>query len=79
MCAADSPSSPTAQIGAAVEHGPSDAWTRRSGNDRLTSPPCRGKAHRGSGAGTFIVVVFFFSFFLYFAPPEDTDGPSSSL
>lgn len=60
MYTADSPSSLTAQIGAAVEHRPGDAWTRRSGNDCLTSPPCRGKAHRRSEAGAFIVVFFFF-------------------
>lgn len=50
MYGAESLSSLTAQIGAAVEHGPGDARARQSGNDRLTNPPCCGK---GSGAGTF--------------------------
>lgn len=56
------------ETGAVVEHGPSDAWTRRSGNDHLTNPPGCGKASYSSGASHSVVLLL-----------ENTRGPSRSL
>lgn len=42
---------------AAVEHRPSDAWTRWSGNDHLTNPPGCGKASYGSGASHSVILL----------------------
>lgn len=46
------------------------AWQAHHAVEKLTA--AREPAHLS-------LLFFFFSFFLYFAPPEDTDGPSSSL
>lgn len=79
----ESPSSLTAtgsyegKTRAVVKHRPSDAWSRRSGNDHLTNPPGCGKASSGSGASHSAVIYFFYLFF-FLLLLENTRGPSRS-